>query len=127
MSAGGFFSAKYQADAGNGGGIHPIRIQPETLTLTFGANSNASPEGDVNNNIVPSTTGSKRTNGLTTRRVSFKFVNAPTGYQQGSTISLPWLDDTGFDTIRKGDQGTYSPLGSAEPIVVVGKTREFPE
>jgi hypothetical protein len=126
MSAGGFFNAKYQASALNGGGIHPIRIQPETLTLEFDGNSNASPVGAVDNQIRPSVSGTKRQNGLIPRKVFIQFVNAPAGYEQGVSYGLPWLDDTSFGSISRGDVGTYSPLGTAESVVVTGKSPEYP-
>ena len=121
MSAGRFeikaYAADYSATAN-----HPILVQPETLELQFGANSNGDAIGAINNPISAVISRGKRAKGLRPRTVTIKFDEgeAPDGYEEGCTITLPWLQRTGFGTITRGTTGTY--LGAN--VTVVGKSNE---
>jgi hypothetical protein len=102
--------------------VHPIRIQPETLTLTIGGVTNSAPIGS---GVLPSAQVSqgKRKKGLNARTVTFKFApgSQPTGYKPESPITLPWLqnNDT-FNETFAGQTGTYQ----GSDIVVVGTANE---
>jgi len=102
--------------------VHPIRIQPETLTLNIGAVSNSAPTGTA---VLPSAQVSqgKRKKGLNARTVTFKFAPdaAPTGYKPESPISLPWLENNAaFNGAFAGQTGTYQ----GADIVIVGTSNE---
>jgi len=102
--------------------VHPIRIQPETLTLTIGAVSNSAPVGSA---VLPSAQVSqgKRKKGLNARSVTFKFAPgaAPAGYKPESPISLPWLqNNAAFNETFAGQEGTYQTAD----IVIVGTSNE---
>ena len=120
MSQGSFQIVNYGSNKLNT--VHPIRIQPETLTLTIGGTTNSAPVGTA---ILPSAQVSqgKRKKGLNARTVTFKFApgSEPTGYKPESPITLPWLqnNDT-FNGAFAGQTGSYQ----GEDIVVVGTANE---
>lgn len=121
MSSGAFVTKSYAASyAANTN--HPIRVQPETLTLNIGGNPNGDAVGAINNPISAVVSRGKRQLGLKPRMVTFKFTegNAPEGYEDAGLISLPYLQTTGFGAITKGTAGQY--LGA--PIEVVSKSQE---
>lgn len=118
MSAGIFEIRKYLST--KTGQVHPIRVQPETLALTLGGNANGESAGALESPISAQVSQGTRSLGLNARTVTVTWVGAaPTDYKAGGTISLPWLDETGFDALTKGVTGTYL----ATPVRVVG-TRE---
>ena len=102
--------------------VHPIRIQPETLTLSIGGVTNSAPIGSA---VLPSAQVSqgKRKKGLNARTVTFKFAPGEelTGYKPESPISLPWLqNNSAFNGTFAGQAGTYQ----GQAIVVVGTANE---
>lgn len=110
MSSGRFIISRYQRANGD---IHPILIQPETITPW-----NPAPAGDATNDIQARVSGSKRGAGLIARHVSVSFrENPPTGYAPFSTIRLPILTVDAFAALSKGDRLAYQN-GTVE---VVGK------
>lgn len=116
MSQGKFVTKSYAADyelAAN----HPIRVQPETLTLAFGPNTNGDAIGAINNPISAVVSLGRRNLGLRPRMVTFKFDEdaAPEGYEDMGLITLPWLQRAGFNLLTKGTKGTY--LGGAVEVV----------
>lgn len=119
MSAGGFVRSRYESDAGS---VHPIRVQPETLTMTLGGATNSVPAGALTSGISARVTGGKRQLGLTARKVTIQFVagDVPEGYLAGSSYTLPWLNPATFGGLGAGATGIY--LGSA--IELVGKSAE---
>lgn len=121
MSAGKFSRSRYQGDLTTR--IYSIRVQPETLLATFTGTANPSPEGGVTESVSAKVSGGRRTTGVSARKVRIQFAGetAPAGYEPGQTISLPILTPALFNSIEKGDLGTY--LGQA--IIVVGKTPEY--
>lgn len=123
MSAGVFISSKYRATYGSGTNVHPIKIQPETTGLQFGAEINVPPVEDATSPISAVVSNSRRSIGLTPRKVSFRFLSdTPQSgrYKAGSVISLPWLVAIP-STFIKGLQGTY--LGEAVELVSVSPER----
>lgn len=119
MSTGAFKFSKYEDDDGN---IHPIRIQPETETLSLGG-ANSPPAGTVDDNQFVRVSGSPRAYGLKARWVSFRFTDAtpPNGYKPGSLLRLPILTESVYDGIIAGaTTGTYQ----TGAIIAVGKGGE---
>lgn len=120
MSAGPFQIVNYGSNKLST--VHPIRIQPETLTLTIGATSNSAPIGSA---VLPSAQVSqgKRKKGLNARTVTFKFAPgaAPIGYKPESPITLPWLqNNAAFNETFAGQTGSYQ----TNDIVIVGTSSE---
>lgn len=119
MSAGPYISSFYSSN--KTGLIHPIRIQPETLTLTVEGTANAAPTGPADIPVSASVSAGKRSLGLNARTVTFKFpTGAPSGYKDDSPITLPWLNPATFDPIARGNSVSY--LGSTG--VVQGTSAE---
>lgn len=107
MSSGSFSRSRYERNNGN---IHPIRIQPETLTLTIGSQANTAPTGAATSNISAKVTRGNRGVGLKPRTVTFAYNTAPAGYKQDSPITVPWLRESTFDAIGRGSTGTYNDV-----------------
>lgn len=120
MSTGAFQNSFYNSN--KTGDVHPIRIQPETLTLSVGGVANAAAAGPAGSPISAQVSQSKRSKGLNARTVTFKFTPAsPAGYLVNSPITLPWLAGVGdFDNFKAGDPISYQG-GSGE---IVGTTAE---
>lgn len=118
MSAGAFLRAFYEL---NSGAIAPIRIQPETGALTFGATNNTIPAGPATLPVSARVSNSNRSIGIKPRSVTVRFTGAvPEGYQALSTITLPWLAPETWETLAPGATGTY--LGGS--VTLVGKSPE---
>lgn len=119
MSQGAFLRSRY---TDNQGAIHPVRVQPETVALVIGTNTNTAPTGAITNGITARVSGSRRQIGLLTRTVTFVFTGTPpTGYLANSPLTLPWLQTTGFSTIARGATGTY--LGVAIEVISTSPER----
>lgn len=92
MSQGAFTSSRYSSDTL--GTLHPIRVQPETLTITLGGVANAPAAGTA---VKPSAqvSQSKRAIGINARTITFKFAagSEPDGYKPDSPITVPWLQN----------------------------------
>ena len=117
MASGPFVNVRYAAAYGGGTNVHPIRIQPETLGAVFGAPpvTNVAPGAAVTSPISAKVSGSKRSIGLNTRKLSLKFSGTPpAGYLANATITIPWLQPFPA-SFAKGVTGTY--LGVAAIIV----------
>lgn len=122
MSAGAYNRSRYTR---NNGDIHPIRVQPETLTLTIGSTANSAPTGTATSDISASVSKGRKGIGLKARSITFVFTGtAPTGYKQDSPITLPALQEAIWDLAVKGATGTYAPLGTAVAIEVLYNTPE---
>lgn len=118
MSAGSFARSIYEADNGD---FHPIRVQPETLTLQFGQAANAAGAGPIDNPVSAKVSNGNRAFGVKPRSVTIVFeAAAPTGYKLNSYIRVPILTPSLYNTISAGDAASY--LGTA--AVVVGKNPE---
>lgn len=121
MSAGAFTETKYQAEDGY---VYPIRVQPETVSLTIGGKANDAPAGS----IAPAAgfvrvSGGKRTYGITPRKIAIRFTGAlPSGYKAGTIYRIPVLDPANYASYisPKLQTGTYL----SQPILVVGKSGE---
>ena len=118
MSAGSFTRSRYRSDSGD---THPIRVQPETLSATFGATANAAPAEAIDNPISAKVSNGNRAFGLKPRSVTIAFLGtAPGGYKPESYIRLPILQPGLYNTIAPGDTVTYL----ANSATVVGKNPE---
>lgn len=120
MSNGSFVTSRYSSN--KTGEIHPIRIQPETLTLVVNGATNEAPAGAATSPISAQVSQSKRALGLNARSVTVKFPTpGSTGYKADSPITLPWLAGvTAFDQFAKGQEVTYQGLTGS----VVGTSAE---
>lgn len=118
MSEGTFVYTNYER---NDGAIQRIRVQPETLGLTIDAVANAAPAGPRDTAGTVRVGSSRRSFGVTARRVAVRWTGAvPDGYDPNGIIYLPILTPGLFNDIILGATGTY--LGNS--IEVVGTTPE---
>jgi hypothetical protein len=123
MSAGQFELTFYSSN--ETGEVHPIRVQPETLTLSLGGSGNAAPSGPATNKISAEVGGSRRTLGLKARMVRVAFSSTlPDGYAANSIIALPWLQPGTFSSIARGTTGTYTIGGTSYDVVCRGTSPE---
>lgn len=125
MSAGGFQLSRYELTAGTEIRV-PIRVQPETLTLTVANTANSAPAGTVTPNYPSArVSGGRRGIGIFARLVRFTFTaTPPAGYKAGEILTLPALTPEFFELCSRGATGTYTVNGSSVAIVVVGTTPE---
>lgn len=119
MSAGNFQTARY---VDNDGGEWAIRVQPETLALSIGGNTNSGGSGSGQTNGYVRVSNRRRQFGLTPRKVSIRFTGAvPDGYSGDPISGLPLLNSAIYDAATPLATGTY--LG--EDIEVVSRSDEF--
>jgi hypothetical protein len=121
MSQGAFVASRYAADYGTGTQIHPVRVQPETLqlSLTIGGTAvlNTAPIGAATSPISATITRSRRSLGLNTAKIAFKFTGTPpTGYSANQRLVLPALNKP-IRAATFGTVGTY--LGAAVQVISV--------
>jgi len=119
MSSGAFTDSFYESN--ELGSVHPIRVQPETIALSLGGQTNDAPA--ATGAIGPSAQVSrgKRSIGINARTVTIELTAALSGYLAGSKITLPWLEAATFaDITPKVTTGTYL----ATACKVVGKSPE---
>ena len=123
MSSGAFLRSRYLA---NNGGIHPIRVQPETLTLAAGGAANNPPGGETDSRISAKVSGGRRQLGLTARNVSFVWDGAvPEGYKLDGVLRLPLLNPAIYNAIDDGvSEGTISIGGETFDIRFLGLSPE---
>jgi len=123
MSAGPFQKRFYTS---NRGLVHTIRIQPETVSLTIGGQSNTGPTGPADEGTARvRVAGGRRGFGLRARKLYVRFTsdeNLPTGYKFGSTLSIPILQPSLYENSLEpaGQTGTYQGF----PIEVIGGSPE---
>lgn len=115
MSAGVFTKTKYQASYGAGTSIHPIKVQPETVSCSINSVSNDPPDGDVNNPISAVVSRGRRAKGLIVRTVTLEAptTSPPTGYKPGGLTTIPCLTEAFFNEAANAtDETTVSYNGS---------------
>ena len=121
MSEGAFEISRYAAKYGAGTAIHPIQVQPETLSLTIETENNDPPAGGVTSPISARVSGGRRQLGLNAELVRIKFRDTPpAGYKDDGVIALPLLDTPIRAAAVRGAEGAY--LGQS--IIVVGVSSE---
>lgn len=119
MSQGQFLRTFYLSDQGE---VHPIRVQPETVSATLGGEENTPPAGPATNNIRYIVNSGNRKKVPRARGVYFAWVNQrPTGYV-GAGGRIPVFSQTVWEGLAEATPGTY--LGV--PIQVTGKYTELP-
>ena len=123
MSAGARENVSYEAGSGL---FFPISIQPETQTFTLNGVANSAPANPPGAGLPSATISrSRRSNGVNTRLVRFKFDGAPPpGYKPDSSIALPVLQAATYAAYGKSQTGTYTLNGTAYNVVYVGKSPE---
>jgi len=124
MSAGDTTTSIYET---NLGGFYKVRIQPETLTLTFNATANVAGAGPVpGGQPSAKVSGGRNSIGVNCRLVRLRFTTTvPPGYSGGKdTISLPCLTPGTFNTWVDDAVGTYTLNGTAYDVQLVGRTPE---
>ena len=95
MSEGSFVNGVYGRANGS---LHNIRVQPETLTMTVGGVANASAGAAADSPFPAVVSRGRRQKGLNARLIRFEVTNGgTTDVEQGSILSLPWLDPDTFD------------------------------
>ena len=118
MSSGTFLRSRYAA-TWDTGAIHPIRVQPETIAMALTSNTtttNAPPSGAINNPISAMVSRPLRGKGLRPRKVTLQLTGtAPTGYANGSVVSLPVLNTTLFAALTNGVSVNY--LGTTWEVI----------
>lgn len=118
MSAGSFVASKYESD---GGSIHYIALQQETIDASLGGTTNDEPAGSIDSPFAAEVNRGARSYGLKPRKATVKFEDSPpTGYRPYTTLQIPILTPGTFSDIEIGDSVTYSG-GTGE---VTGKTAE---
>lgn len=117
MSAGTFTLTKYIASYGDGSNVHPIRVQPETLTATHTGTANSAPGDDVNNPISARVSTGRRALGLIPRMVTLKAPSSgqPSGYKAEGVTRIPCLTETFYNKCVKGTTVTY--LGASWTVI----------
>lgn len=121
MSAGVFVQSRYQSNADIGGGIYPIRVQPETLLLDIGGTVNNPPAGAANQPIFARARKGTREYGVGARAVRLRFDAGaePTGYS-GDEVVVPAMTPALFAAATPGATGTYL----SAPVTVVSRLPE---
>lgn len=115
MSAGNFVRSRYETSSENGGGIHPIRVQPETLALTIDGTANAATTSDIDRQTTARANKSSTAYGVGARAVVLEFTGAaPDGYS-GDPVRVPVLTPDAFLAYQVGQTGTY--LGAAVEVI----------
>lgn len=120
MSAGTFETSKYASAKGF---IYPIRIQPETKSLTLGGQANDPPAGALTAGALSvRVQGGKRSIGLVARKIRVKFTGSvPATYASGGTHAIPVLDPETYESYKDRTlTGTYL----SQPVKVVGWSGE---
>lgn len=112
MSDGAFETAKYKT---NKDLVVPIRIQPETLTLTLAGTANTAASGEFTLGAPSAQSGgSKRRIGINARTVTVALTADGTGVNAGmkigSKIRLPVFAEATWDAYTKGSTGTYKGI-----------------
>lgn len=124
MSAGPFIDSRYEA---NSGFVFPIRIQPETNSLELDTTTNSPPTEDVTADL-PTLVLTKSRRGFGVHPRTFTIVLTGDGlpdsrteeYREGNSYTIPILQASVWDSLVKGDVGTYQGI----PCVLRTKTPE---
>jgi len=123
MSAGVFVDSRYKSDNDL---VFPIRIQPETAQLVLDTATNTATVNDVGAGLPTLVTRKSRKGfGVHPRFVTIELTANGTGakadYLEGTQHRVPILQKAMWESLVKGDVGTY--LGIA--CKLVSKTPEL--
>lgn len=106
MSAGAFSNTRYESD---GGTIHFIKVQEETLTMTVGGTANDAPTGAIDSQFAAETSRGAKAYGLRPRKINVSFTDEPpTGYRPYTSLQLPILTTDLFESISDNDVVVYA-------------------
>lgn len=114
MSAGVFTKTKYAATYNGGTEVHPIRVQPETITCTVGGTANTAPTAAITNPISAQISRGRRAKGLIPRSVTLRApaTGQPTNYKPLGLTTIPCLTETFYGAcVDATDSTTVSYLG----------------
>ena len=120
MSSGAFTRTFYQLSADNGGGIAPIRLQPETLAATIGGTVNAAPAGPATIPASATISQGRRSAGINARYITVAWDDAPPTDYSGLTARIVVPDPTVYAGATLGAAVTYLDTAAT----VVGRTPE---
>jgi len=119
MSNGAFTNSKYETNDGN---VVPIKLQPETLTLTVAGTANAAPAGAVDAGWPSADVSrSRRAIGIHCRSISVKVTTPASGYEDNGLIRVPIMTASVWDGAVKG-AAVVGAFGTGE---VAGKQPEI--
>lgn len=121
MSTGSFVNTRYEDGAA--GDIHPIRVQPETLTLDITGTTNAAPTGTINSERRAFVSSRRRRGAVCARLIGLKVTaSGENGYLVGSTLYVPILRPATFSALlgKLGQSGTYNDA----TVEVIGSSGE---
>lgn len=126
MSAGAFVKSKYAASYGAGDQIHPIRVQPETVSLTVNSIANTAPSGAVTNPISAVSSLGKRQKGLKPRMINLRApaTGQPTGYLALGLTSVPALNESIYDAAAVATDSTTVSYNNVSGYTVVSVSSE---
>lgn len=115
MSSGAFVRTFYGLSAENGGGIAPIRLQPETLAATIGGVVNAAPAGPATMPGSVTISQGRRSAGINARYVTVSWDGAPPTDYNGLTARIVVPNPTVYAGAPLGSAVSY--LGTAATVV----------
>ena len=126
MSAGRFTGSRYQATYGAGTAIHPIRVQPETITLSIDSIANDPPAGAITNPISAVVSRGRNARGLRPRTVTLRApdTSPPDGYLAGGVTTIPLLQQAIFTAAANADDETPVSYLGVTTWTVVGVSAE---
>lgn len=107
MSSGEFTNTLYELSADNGGGIAPVRVQPETLSATINGAANDAPAGPATLPVSAKVSGGNREIGINCRTVNLEFTGAPPTDYSGDNVTIPVMTPATFAAWTVGQTGTY--------------------
>lgn len=120
MSSGAFTRTFYGVSSENGGGIAPIRLQPETLSATVGGAVNAAPAGPATIPGSATISQGRRSAGINARYITVAWDGAPPANYSGLTARIVVPNPTVYAGASLGAAVTYL----ATAAKVVGRTPE---
>ncbi len=120
MSSGAFVRTFYGVSTENGGGVAPIRLQPETLAATIGGAANAAPAGPATIPGSATISQGRRSAGINARYITVAWDDSPPDDYSGLTARIVVPNPTVYAGAQLGDSVTY--LGT--PATIVGRTPE---
>ncbi len=120
MSSGKFTRTFYELSEENGGGIAPIRLQPETLAATIGGVTNAAPDGPATIPGSVTISQGRKSAGVNARYITVAWDEAPPTNYSGLTARIVVPDPIVYSAATLGSAVTYL----ATAAKVVGRTPE---
>lgn len=122
MSTGAFVESVYESGkpAPN---LHPIRVQPETLTLTIDGTANSAGGAEATSELRAFSSSRNRRGAVNARKVGLEITaGGDAGYEVGSTIYVPVMTAATLSAylFPAGKTGTYNGAS----VRVIGSSPE---